>query len=480
MKKLLFFALLAIALYSVSVSADASVASISDVSLGTVALGGTAVGFFTLTNDGNVSLTGVAFTFSNSAFTLSFNKTNFDINVSKNENINFTIAIPSLTSTGNVTLGSVNLVSTQLNQSSLFSIRADVVGGLIIEDLDVFLNTRIKYRSDGTLKSESGSDLEVTDGHKLDFGEEDVGPSSELRFNFNIENTFRDSDDIDIEDATVTVTIEGIDDGEDIDQDSEEFDVDSGQSHDLDVLINIPLSVAEGTYDLAIEVEGDDTNGNTHTATMNLEMVIKKEGRDIIVAETSLFPGKVICGGTSTLTATIKNLGRKIEEDAGIGIANPDLGVNYLQKRIELSEDPFDEDNEFTKIFTITADKAKTKSGSYPIIVKSYIQEDIVWDTKTVNLEVEGCSDATESEDVTEETEVTEEETTEAETPTQAEETREEATEGVKVPVLKPETSIEIPLTKRAGFWFVFALANIIVLGSLIYMAVKFYGKKPQ
>ena len=103
-----------------------------------------------------------------------------------------------------------------------------------------------------------------------------------------------------------------------------------------------------------------------------------------------------------------------------------------------------------------------------------------MWDTKTVNLEVEGCSDAAESEDVTDETEVTEEEITEAETPTQAEEIQEEATEGVKVPVLKPETSTEIPLTKRAGFWFVLALANIIVIGSLIYVAVRFYGKKPQ
>ena len=481
MKKFLFLAVIIIVLYSVSVNAAASVASISPLSLGTVALGGSAVGFFTLTNNGNVALNNVKFTFSDSDFSLTFNKTGFSLANGASENINFTISIPSITSTGNITLGSVNLVSTELNQTPLFSVKADVVGGLIIEDLDVSLTTRIKYRSDGTLKSGSASDLDVQDGKKLDFGEEDVGPGSELKFNFNIENTFRENDDIDIEDVTVIVTIESIDDGQDIDEESEEFDVDSAKSLDVDVFIDIPLSVAEGAYDVVIEAEGKDTNGNTHTATMNLEMTAKKEQRDVIVTQASLFPEKVICGGTSTLTATIKNLGTKIEEDAGIEITNSDLGINSIQKRIELDEDPFDPDNELTKSLTINTDKAKTKSGTYPIAVRAYLQEGIAWETRTVNLEVEGCSNATIADETVEEAEPTEEQAKETETMTQSEEKPEEIKEkGVKVPVLKPETTIEVPLTKRAGFWAAFVLANIIVIGSIAYLAVHLYGKKPQ
>ncbi|MBI2208207.1 hypothetical protein HYU50_01825 [Candidatus Woesearchaeota archaeon] len=487
MKKLLFLMVFILALYSVSVSAAASVGTINDIYLGTTALGTTKESSFTLTNNGDVNLSAIAFTFSKTGFNLGFNKTNFSLSSGASEDINFTITIPALTSTGNVTLGSVNLVSTELNQSPLFSIRADVVGGLIIEDLDVFLTTRPKYQTDGTIRSDNEADTEVNDGSKLDFGPADAGPGSELRFNFNIENTFEDSDDIDIRDATVLVTIEGIDDGEDIDEESEEFDVNSGQSTEADIFISIPLSVADGTYDIAIEVEGDDTNGNTHTATMNLEMAVKKEGRDIIVAEASLFPEKVICGGASTLTATIKNLGTRIEEDTGIGIANSDLGVNYLQKRIELSEEPFDEDNEFTKSITIATDKSTTKSGTYPIIIRSYIQDDVLWETKTVNLAVEQCSDGAAAEapagEAVEETNETE--TVEAvteETQAATEETQEETTgsiaESVQVPVLKPETTTEIPLTKRAGFWAAVVLANIIVIGGIAYLAVKLYGKK--
>ena len=483
MKKLLFFALLAIALYSVSVSAAASVGIVNDMDLGTSALGTTKERSFTLTNDGNVSLTAVTFAFSNSDFSLNFNKTNFNLSNGASETINFSITIPPLTSTGNVTLGSVNLVSTELNKSPLFSIRADVVGGLIIEDLDVFLTTRPKYQTDGTIRSDNEADTDVNDGSKLNFGPADAGPGSELRFNFNIENTFEDNDDIDIEDVTVQVTIESIDDGEDIDEESEKFDVDSGQSIEADVFINIPLSVADGAYDIVIVVEGEDTNNNAHTVTMNLELAVKKESRDVIVTQASLLPEKVICGGTSTLTATIKNLGTRIEENAGIGIANSDLGVNYLQKNIELDEDPFDPDNEFRKILTINTDKAKTKSGTYPIDVKAYIQEGIVWETKTVNLAVEQCFDGATAEAPTGEAaeETSETETVEAQTEeTQAAtgEMQEETTGSVQVPLLKPETTTEIPLTKRAGFWAAVVLANIIVISSIAYLAVKLYGKK--
>ncbi len=474
MKKLLFFALLAIALYSVSVSAAASVANLDNIALGSTNLGATVTKQFTLTNDGTVNLSGAQFTFIGSV-SPSFNKTNFNLSTGNSEVITLNFTIPDTFSTGNVTLGSVNLNSTQLNET-LFSISAEISKGLLIEDLDVFLTTRPKRSSGGLIETDSASDLDVTDGKKLDFDEEDAGPGSELRFNFNIENTFSENDDVDIEDITITLTIDGIDDGDDIDEESAEFDVDSGKNTDVDIYINIPMSVDEGTYDILVEVEGEDTNGNVHTEEMELELVIKKEPRDVIIASASVFPVKVICGGTATLTATIKNLGNRIEENAQLEILNSDLGVSFIQKDIELEESPFDGDDEFTKNLPIVVGTG-VSAGSYPIKINSYIQEGSLWDERTVNLEVEACAGQAVEEETAEEE--TEQETTETEETEAAPETEEEIT-GVAVPVLKPETSTEIPLTKRAGFWFAFALVNILVIGSLIYVAVKFYGKKPQ
>src|SRR3989344_4658963 len=107
MKKFLFSAIFFLISYSFSATAVTSVASISDIDLGSVALGGSAAGAFTLTNNGNVTLNNVGFSFSNSDFSLIFNKTNgFTLANGTSENVNFTLTIPSLTSTGNITLGS--------------------------------------------------------------------------------------------------------------------------------------------------------------------------------------------------------------------------------------------------------------------------------------------------------------------------------------------------------------------------------------
>ena len=118
---------------------------------------------------------------------------------------------------------------------------------MIIEDLDVFLSTRITRGSDGLLRSETGNDLDISDGDKLNFGPVEVGPESEIRFNFNIENTFTDDEGIDISDITITVIILEIDDGDDLEEESDEFDLDAGENNDIDVYFDIHMSVIQGT-----------------------------------------------------------------------------------------------------------------------------------------------------------------------------------------------------------------------------------------
>ncbi len=429
----------------------------SEMNLGSATLNTTKTSAFNITNIGNADIISISFGFSDSDFNLQANKTNFTLAFNKTEAIRFNITIPADFSTGNVTLGKVKLISNELN-IDLFVIKANVGGGLIIEDLDVFLITR---------KSESGSDLDIDDGRKLNFDPENAGPGSELRFNFNIENTFADDQDIDINDIIIKVTIEEIDDGEDIEEESDEFDLDSDTNQDVDVFVNIPLSVNEGIYDVVIEVEGEDVNGNKHTVQMNLKLDIDKEGRDVIISKLSLFPETVKCTGSSTLTATIKNLGSRIEDDAKLEIVNSDLNINFVQRNIELEEDPFDVDNEFTKSIIINVGKG-IEARTYPIEVKAYIQEEILWETKTINLVVEDCAGEQEEEEINE-TEETLESGVEQE---------EEIIEGEEIPVLKPATTTEVSLTKRPGFWAAIIVLNIIVIAGIAFLIMKFVVKK--
>jgi len=440
----------------------------SQIELGSVSVNSTHTKTFNVTNTGNANLTNVTFDFSVSGFNLKSNKTNFVLAFNKTEPITFNITIPASTSTGNVTLGKVKIVSTELTKE-LVTLLANVGGGLTIEDLDVFLTTR---------KSESGNDLDATDGRKLNFGEENAGPGSELRFNLNIQNAFTDNEDIDINDVTVTVTIKEIDDGEDIEEESNEFDLDAEVDEEVNIILKIPLGVDAGLYDMLIEAEGEDDDGNSHTDEMRLKLDIDKEPRDVVVEQASLFPEKIKCSGTSTLTATIRNIGSRKEERARLEIANKDLGINYLKREIALEEDPFDVDNKFTQSLIITVDKSM-KPGAYPIEVKSYLQEDIIWETKTANLEVEACGTVAEEQQAEEnKTRELSEEIEETGAVQASEGTGEEATESEKVPVLGPTTTTEVPLTKKPGFWVVIVLLNLIIIGGAAFFVVKSIGKK--
>lgn len=438
----------------------------SQIELGSVSLNTTHTKTFSVTNTGNADLTNVTFDFSVSGFNLKSNKTNFVLAFNKTEPITFNITIPASTSTGNVTLGKVKIVSTELIKE-LVTLLANVGGGLTIEDLDVFLTTR---------NSESGNDLDAADGRKLNFGEENAGPGSELRFNFNIENTFTDNEDIDINDVTVTVTIEEIDEGEDIKEESHEFDLDAEADEEVNIIIKIPLAVDAGIYDILIEVEGEDDSGNAHTDSMKLKLDIDKEPREVIVEQASLFPEKIKCSGTSTLTASIRNIGSRKEDKAMIEIVNKDIGINFAKRNINLEEDPFDEDNKFTQSLIVTVDK-NMKPGIYPIEVRSYLQEEVLWETKTANLEVESCT-AEQENKTEEEAEELPEEAEETGTVQVSEGTEEKTKESEEVPVLGPTTTTEVPLTKKPLFWVAIVLLNIMVIGGVAFLIVKAVGKK--
>ncbi len=436
----------------------------SQIELGSVSLNTTHTKTFNVTNTGNADLTNVTFDFSASGFNLKSNKTNFVLPFNKTESIGFNITIPASTSTGNVTLGKVKMASKELT-AELVTLLANVGGGLIIEDLDVFLTTR---------NSESGNDLDAADGRKLNFGEENAGPGSELRFNFNIQNVFTDNEDIDINDVTVIVTIKEIDEGEDIEEESHEFDLDAEADEEVNIILKVPLAVDAGLYDILIETEGEDDNGNSHTDEMRLKVDVDKEPREVIVEQVSLFPEKIKCSGTSTLTATIRNIGSRIEDKAMIEIANKDIGINFAKRNIELEEDPFDVDNKFTQNLIVTVAN-NTKAGTYPIEVKSYLQEDVLWETKTANLEVEACGAV--AEEKQEEQPEESEETNETE-PVQITEEEEKATKSEEVPVLGPTTTTEVPLTKKPLFWAAIVLLNVIVIGGVAFFVVKSIGKK--
>jgi len=451
MKKvlLLFFPILLISI--TCVSAAASLNMPSSINLGEKSRNETVITTFSITNNGNVTLTNII---PYSSFSGGFNATGFNLAVNDSSTIKVNLTIPEDSSTGNVTIGNIYFRSNEYN-SSTFQVIATVKGGLNIYDLDI---TRVT--KDGS--SDTDSDV-VADG-KLDFGEdEDIGPGSTLEFDFRIENLFSDRDDIEIQDVSVTVTIKEIDDEEDIDEESDTFDLDPEEKEDAFLELKIPLKVKDADYDIEILVEGEDEDGVEHKVEWNLEMEVKKESHDLYIQSASLTKDKLSCSRVTSLKGKVINLGNRDEDDVKIEAKNPSLDLDYT-KTVNLVEDPYDDDNEYEATIPIVV-KDDVKAGTYPIDLNVYLKGRILFDTEKVNLVIENCKTAEEEK---EEEEIKEEKNESVAVEVTQEENVTEV-EQEQIPILNQEkttvTKEKEPIsTNKIIFWSIIATVVIIVV----------------
>ncbi len=422
---------------------------------------------FTITNDGNGDLTGVTLTSTAaSKYNVSFNKTSaFNLNVGESEAMTVTVFIPADEQTTNHSIGSIVVNSNEANLT-VATISIDVRGGLIIEDFDV----RVYYKygeNDGKSDVHQG----VKNAEKLDY-EDGVRPGSELKFDIDVENTFSTDEDIDIEDVRITITIEEIEEDGDLDEESQEFDLEAGESERFTIFFEIPLEVEEGDYNIIIEVEGEDTEGTEHRVEWNLEMQLEKERRNIIIRDVSLSQDTVSCARNTRLSLDVLNIGTKEEDEVKVEVINADLDLNFAEDDISLGTDPFDEDDEFKKSIDIKV-PSDLEAGTYPIAVNLYITGGALFDSEILNLNVENCGVEEEQEEEEQETE--EEESVETQEP----EVEEEQTEqnGTEIPV------IEGTVTESQESRFSFFLAILVVVGLVavalgIFIGIKLIPRK--
>lgn len=382
MKKFYTVLLLTFLLSLASANAFLNLDVPSSVDLGTSARNKSIITTFLINNTGNETMTNIIPVFSSisEGFNLALNASDFNLAVNESATMQLNATILPNSPTGNTTIGNVYFKFNGENVSSSFPVKVLVSGGLNIEDLDVTL-----VRRDSSYETQT----DVENGEKLDFGDEEkdeVRPGTSLEFDFRIENLFLD-DDLDIDGVSVKVTIFDIDDGEDIDEESDDLNLNPEEIETANVKLDIPLKVEEGTYDVEILVTGEDTENVEHTVKWNLEVGVEKDSHDVLISSAYLTKSKISCYGTTTLKANILNLGGK-DEDVKLEAKNSDLGFDYLNDDITLVEDPYDDDNEYSLSRTITVEEG-TKPGTYPIEVNVYIFGNVLFAQKEAILTVE-------------------------------------------------------------------------------------------
>ena len=146
-------------------------------------------------------------------------------------------------------------------------------------------------------------------------------------------------------------------------------------------------------------------------------------------------------------------------------VKNPNLGLAYTSGNLELSENPDDDENTFSKVFTIDLSGKNISSGVYPIEINTFYSGDIISDTKTVNLNVV-CAPVTEEKKTADETVVLQQEAAKG------------SSEGGAVAQEVYETTGTEEkgfLGGNTGYVVLLVLANVIILIVALFLIVKFF-----
>ncbi|MBI2134421.1 hypothetical protein HYU09_00380 [Candidatus Woesearchaeota archaeon] len=209
----------------------------------------------------------------------------------------------------------------------------------------------------------SGGKLLITDvdvkvdgssHNNIDFGDRikrEAKPGSTVEFRIEVKNNFTDDKGLEIEDIEVVVTIDDIDDGDELDEEAKEFDLKAGKDKKVNLEFKIPLEVEDDTFDVLIEVEGRDENRTIHKVIYELELEVEKEKHEIRFTRNAVTPSEIQCSRTVQLSTAVINTGRDDEDEAVLEVTNAELGINF-RETFDLSNDPFDSDSKFSKTFT--------------------------------------------------------------------------------------------------------------------------------
>ena len=243
------------------------------------------------------------------------------------------------------------------------------------------------------------------DGDK-DSGTIDVKPESTVKVKFKVENTYSDSDldKSEIEDIEATVTIEGIDDGDDIDDEADVDDLKVGKDDSVTITLDLPLELDhDDDYILKISITGEDAENSsiTHTVEEEYDVRVKKEKHDLLFKKAELTNSNLKCSRTTSLSTYILNMGEEEEDEVKLTITNAELELNK-QVTFDLSDDPFDDDSKYRSTIPITIAQ-ETEPGVYPIIVRVEYDEGDEVKEKTVELTVTECVTAKPKEEPEEE-----------------------------------------------------------------------------
>ncbi|MBI2572988.1 hypothetical protein HYV86_03970 [Candidatus Woesearchaeota archaeon] len=211
----------------------------------------------------------------------------------------------------------------------------------------------------------------------------------EIEENNEFEITVQNNANISIEDVQVTVTILDVD-SEDIDENSDEEDIRSGDDEKFTVDIDLSgEDLDKDSFEVEVLVEGEDNNGVEYSTVENITVGLDLENHQLIIDRAVLAPSTLQCSRTARLEVTVENQGKSDEDDVVIRVSNSQLNLEAHEDEIDIDE--FTENNnDVEETFLLNFENAK--AGTYILVVQVFRDENKLADTQEVTLKIQDCA----------------------------------------------------------------------------------------
>ena len=283
-----------------------------------------------------------------------------------------------------------------------------------------------------------------------------VIPDSSLTLKVKVENLYDTSiDKAKIEDIEVMGTLEEIDDGDDLEDSADEFDLSPGRDKTVTLTFPIPLRLGtDETFKLVLTAEGEDENGTTQKEEIQFDVDVDKEKHEIRLIRDDITPTKVTCDRDAVMVLRYINTGEE-DEDVELVIDAPMVKFSEREE-FTLTEDIDDDDNE--RELTFNMDLDGVAPGIYTIPTKALYYDSRKTVEEALTIEVGSCGTSQPTQPTTPTT--PSEPTTPAQptqpvvTPTQPTTTTVDVISQPSTSYVRPSTVVATPKTNYNQSWW--------------------------
>ncbi|MBI5398459.1 DUF4402 domain-containing protein [Candidatus Woesearchaeota archaeon] len=337
---------------------------------------------FNLVNNGGVALTGITLT--SSVANTTFSGVPATLAPGAVATVTVNSYVPKKQDSGVKQVGVMTFTSTQVTATA--PLKMNAVSNLRFDKVQVAVG-------DGSFDTVSASGDSVSD---------DAKPHDKFQTKVILENLFSSGSKTSIEDVKIDAVFKGVgEDGDDVDGESDEFDIDEDDKSDA-VMIDwdedvINNAAANGDHEMVLTAEGTDENGARHSATFTVKVNVDREnGVDATLTKLSVSPASVDCGESFVLSVDGENLGEKSDKHAALELVNSALGISvkkefklgdYQDDNCDAVEKPDKSCREFSydQSFMVPS---SASSGTYAIKARFLYDTTKEGDSKTVDVTV--------------------------------------------------------------------------------------------